>query len=237
MKTRVIGIDPAPSKKSALWEARGGSKRTVLELAAYLQAAERDDALLIVWDSPLSFAPQRSFSDRLIDKAARSWVKEQVEAERIEKGAVSVLHFSGCAHWPVSCYVLGQPFPSTQHGLRIRRAGGSLPIPGEALILESHPAVALAALWMEVEQGLPFPKYKNLPVSARAASRIAERLDFPPEAGRNDDTLDAYVSWRLGKLYLKNAAQRVGDLASGCYLLPQGPAATSIQERFDALLG
>lgn len=38
--------------------------------------------LLVTWDSPLTFDPESSFSDRPIDKATRGWVSRMVKKGR-----------------------------------------------------------------------------------------------------------------------------------------------------------
>jgi hypothetical protein len=160
LKTTVLGIDPAPGEQgSTLWEAGQASQHfSPPELRALLRSrVTSGERLLIVWDSPLTFDRRQSFSDRLIDKAARSWKKDEESAGRLTRSAVSVLPFCQCPHWTASCYVLGLPFGSRPGWARVPPTEGLGPDPGEALVLEAHPAVALAAWWLEAGDEEPFP--------------------------------------------------------------------------------
>ena len=104
--TQVLGIDPAPSKITWICtDELSFIKKDPSEVASYLkQALETNPNTLITWDAPLSFDPEHSFSDRPIDKAVRKAIAAH---PRVSKGAVSVLPFSGCPHWAISCHILG----------------------------------------------------------------------------------------------------------------------------------
>jgi hypothetical protein len=53
---------------------------------------------------------ESSYSDRLIDKVARKWVKDKIEHQVFEKKAINARPFSGLSHWVITCSALGYPF-------------------------------------------------------------------------------------------------------------------------------
>lgn len=226
---QVLGIDPAPKKAAAIWSDSGVERRPPHELRDFLEyQLASSPGVLVAWDSPLTFDPARGFSDRPIDKAVRSWVKHRVKEGQIEKGAVSVRPFSGCPHWALSCYVLGLPFGPKPKGLQVASSKFQRPVPGTGLVIETHPAVALAMQWVEMGVAEPLPTYKGSKSLKGSANRIAERLGFPAEAGEDDDTLDAFVAWRLARDFVNGRAVFVGEPQQGGYLLQEGPSAAEI---------
>jgi len=59
---------------------------------------------------------------------------------------------------------------------------------------------------------LPLERYKS---NRGAAAIIAKALGFPDEAGTDDDHLDAYVAFILGKMLLRSEARWVGSAKTG----------------------
>jgi len=226
---RVLGIDPAPKKPAAIWSEDGLSRVPPAELREYLEEQlSRSSGLLVVWDSPLAFDPSEGFSDRAFDRAARAWVSAKVREGLIEPKAVSVLPFSGCPHWALSCQVLGLPFGEGIAGLAAYSRADQGPEPGKGVVVEIHPAVALAACWIDRRIGEPFPRYKGRGAGRQAPARIAAKLGLPEEAGQDDDALDAFMAYRLGSHLLTGEAVVFGDDLGGGYLLPADGCATEI---------
>ncbi len=227
---RVLGIDPAPKKPTAVWSADGCQRVPAGQVREFLaEHLQPHSGLLVAWDSPLAFDPAEGFSDRPFDRAARAWVAKNVREGRIQQGAVSVRPFSGCPHWVHSCHVLGLPFGERIAGLAPYSAPLEKPEPGRGLVMETHPAVALAALWIELELEEPFPRYKGSKATAGVPAAIAERLGFPEEAGVDDDALDAFMAYRLGAQFLNRESRFIGDPGTGGYLLPDNGPASEIQ--------
>ena len=226
----VLGIDPAPAKPAAIWSRTGLTKLRPAELRSFLEGQVRGlRSVIVVWDSPLSFDPGVGFSDRSIDRAARAWVSAKVSEGLIEAKAVSVVPFSGCPHWVLSCHVLGLPFGQEIEGLSLHAATESeeMPAPGRSFVVEVHPAVALAALWIDRRIDAPFPRYKGS-AARDVPAVVASQLGFPEQAGEDDDALDAFIAYRLGTQVISGEARVVGDPAAGGYLLPAGGCATEI---------
>lgn len=188
----------------------------------------------MVWDSPLSFDAGEGYSDRAFDRAARAWVAEQVRKGLVETGALSVRPFSGCPHWALSCAVLGLPFGDGIEGLSLSSSPADEPAPGKGVVIEVHPAVALAALWLDRRIAAPFPRYKGPKAEPGMPAEIARRLEFPSQAGKDDDALDACTAFRLGEQLRDGGARVLGGLTGGGYLMPVGPSADEIQRVYEA---
>ncbi|HUP24010.1 MAG TPA: DUF429 domain-containing protein [Thermoanaerobaculia bacterium] len=228
----VIGIDPAPKKPAAIWSEDGLTRLPPAALRTFLEikiAGPR--AIIIVWDSPLAFSPTEGFSDRPIDRAARAWRSEKVREGRIEDKAVAVRPFSGCPHWAISCHALGLPFGDTIDDLTLYAPNEADPKPDHGLVVEVHPAVALAALWIDRQIEGSFPRYKGSKAERGGPKAIAERLDFPVEASEDDDALDAFVAYYLGRQVARGESAVVGVTNRGSYLLPTGQSAAEISRR------
>lgn len=70
----VLGIDPAPAKRAAIWGETGLMKLLPAELRSFLEdQLVGSRGAIVVWDSPLSFEPGVGFSDRAIDRSARGF--------------------------------------------------------------------------------------------------------------------------------------------------------------------
>lgn len=181
-------------------------------------------ATLIAWDAPLSFAPT-DLSDRTVDKVVRAWAQSYVNRRRFAEKAVSVRIFSGLPHWVVSCASLGFPFGTPPSGLQLADAapGTSEPRP---LVVEVHPAVAIGAWWLASACPDPLPRYKG---DARACARVAAELDFPPTSGKDDDTLDSFVAYRLGELFIQGDARWLGSARTGGYVMPSCAATSELE--------
>lgn len=223
---RVIGIDPAPTKPAVLYD--GTVFRSVMPPQIrkdIIDTAEGCSSLLIAWDAPLSFA-DTNFSDRSVDKAVRAWIKKQVAKKRFSAKAISARPFSQLAHWAISCFTLGLPFGRPPLGLTLLPS-----VPTQEQIglfaVEVHPAVAMGAKWISLKFSDPFPCYKNNPT---ACAEIAQRLDFPKDAGKNDDNLDAYVAYWLGQLFLSGKASWLGNPATGGYVMPDCIASNELRK-------
>jgi hypothetical protein len=226
----ILGIDPAPTKDTTLWADGRCHRFKPGEVRGEIEKRLREgQALLIGWDAPLSFDPAVGFSDRPIDRKVRRWVNhwKTVQDPKIEPKAVSVLPFAGCSHWAITCHTLGFPYGAPPEGLELSPATYSRPEPGHALVLETHPAVALALLWIEKEIPQAFPQYKGGGVATRAKSKeIADKLGFEPcrnsdgnEVAWDDDALDAFVGWEMVRRFTQGEAILMGDPKIGGYLL------------------
>lgn len=126
------------------------------------------------------------------------------------------------------------PFGQGIDGLSLYISSVEMSARGRGFAVEVHPAVALAALWIDSGINAPFPRYKA--AAARdVAAVVASRLGFPEEAGVDDDALDAFIAYRPGTQVVSGEACFVGDPAAGGYLLPAGGGATEIAVRISGI--
>jgi len=221
---RVIGIDPAPTKPTVLYDGNIFSSVKPPKIREYIvDVAQKSTSVLIAWDAPLSFA-NTNFYDRPVDKAVRAWIKAKITGRRVSAKAINARCFAGLPHWAISCFTLGLPFGQPLCGLALLP---SIPTEGQIglFAIEVHPAVAMGAKWISRQFRDPFPCYKKNPT---ACAKIARRLGFPRDAGKNDDNLDAYVAYWLGQLFLSGEASWLGDPATGGYVLPDCSASNEL---------
>jgi hypothetical protein len=218
----VVGVDPASSNGLTIWDGKEPSHvpaKGAAEWVASLTAKRQ--TTLICWDSPLSFDPKFGLSDRPVEKVLRAAVQKWVSEGLIAEKAVSVLPFSGCSHWVISCDAVGLPFSrACRTGFPLAPAKENVQT-GGVWLLEAHPAVALAIWWLEGEgRSIPLPAYKK---NKSACHLIAETLQFRELTScdsLNDDILDAYVAYRLGRMFITRESIWIGDSQSGGFVLP-----------------
>lgn len=160
MCIKVIGIDPAPSKKSTVYSEKDGFKSfDANELKKYLQKLkDSEESVLICWDAPLT-GPRNPDAEQILpgdytQRQIESFFKRQ-QGMKTPTG-ISVLGYASCPHWAITRAMLGLP----RVGCYDQR--GNLPFQllaldcerkvldklGEKCVVEVHPAVALW-LWLK----------------------------------------------------------------------------------------
>lgn len=221
--TIIIGVDPAPAKPAALWTGDGLRRVPAIELPRHIaKVVAENERVVIAWDAPLRFDARHSMSDRPVDRVVRAWCKQRLREGVLAPKAVSVLPFAGCPHWAITCASLGFPYGTPPSGLRV----ASAPDDGERLVVEVHPAVAMAMRWCDLGLTDAFPRYKGDPAACR---RIGQALAFPEDAWVDDDALDAYAAFWLAESFLSGAATLFGWAVAGGYVLPVGPSLAGLQ--------
>ena len=256
---RCIGIDPAPSKDTVVCEVLESGDFVFAAWKPYEvrsrvqtllgEAAGKGVPLVVTWDAPLGLDPgalpgTRNYASRQIDSAVIGWIKHLVKPSRtqpVTPGAVGVANASSCPHNLLTQHVWGLPVgDAPAHGARLLQPGEAASVPSPPCVLaEVHPAVAVAAWWLEpapIER--PMPRYKpggtaNVEAARKGLVEVAEFLrnrfgdTFPYEAilaskgaGGSDDRLDAWIAWRLAFDWTRGDAHAVGPAHGGSYLLP-----------------
>jgi hypothetical protein len=114
-QTRILGIDPAPSKPNTVFDGERFRFLDAFELKAFLKKeSASDDKVLVCWDAPL----MELSDERLKDSAHKGGTPfhsrdiDDTLNERFptnEKSEVSVRPYAGCPHWAVTKYCLGLP--------------------------------------------------------------------------------------------------------------------------------
>ncbi len=172
MCIKVIGIDPAPSKKSTVYSEEDGFKSfDANELKKYLQKLkDSEESVLICWDAPLT-GPRNPDAKQILpgdytQRQIESFFKRQ-QGMKTPTG-ISVLGYASCPHWAITRAMLGLP----RVGCYDQR--GNLPFQllaldcerkvldklGEKCVVEVHPAVALW-LWLKDIQNIKEEFEKN----------------------------------------------------------------------------
>lgn len=227
MSYNVIGVDPAPTKKTVSYDGAGWHVWRPQDLRHYVANVEAP--AIIAWDAPLSF-DRADFYGRRVDRTVARWAASLVKEGRFEPKAVNARSFAGLPHWAVTCDALGMPFGDIPRGCILAEAAPPLDSQVSAVI-EVHPAVALAIWWLEAGVSAPFPRYKGRAFRDGSA-RISKTLDFPAGAGESDDHLDAYVAYTIGTLFRDGKANWLGGPKSGGYVLPDSPTTNALRDRY-----
>lgn len=101
---KVLGIDPAPSKNSIVFDGDIFREFTPRELKGYIEdLTKKDNFIFISWDAPLSAAIDRDNFSLTIRKIERFFNRLGRHAKElgIPEG-ISTLGYSGCPHWSIS---------------------------------------------------------------------------------------------------------------------------------------
>lgn len=177
---RVIGVDPAPSKKSTICYAIEGDlafeKLIPNQLHEFLiSCQETDKRVLIVWDAPLTGPkvlkpptegeyPEKNFSQRTIER----FFGKSSNAHYTPDG-INTLNYSGCQHWTITkamtglpllglyCQKQNLPFNHVSENVESKVLKGL----SQPCIVEAHPALAIY-LWLKdtFQKDNPVWKYK-----------------------------------------------------------------------------
>ena len=217
---KIIGIDPAPTKKNVIFDGNSFKSFNYDELKKYLEEL-KNEKVLICWDAPLSFSTQKichndtPFSKRVIEKFF-----SQNKGLKTPKG-ISIMGYSTCPHWIISQYMFGLPKVSKNKindDLPFKLVFDKTQI--SKSITEVHPAVAIW-LWTNDLNDWEYKKNKetfNNIVKILVNKKIIEdKLKI-----NDDDHLDAYIAWKLGYDWVNNNNQVdvLGNEDTGSFLLP-----------------
>lgn len=256
---KVIGIDPAPTKASCVFDGTSLVHLRPTQLAKYVaEQAQSDIPTLICWDAPLTGPKEPDSSEfRASDQSKRpieSFFGQGEWGLKVPKG-ISVLGYAGCPHWAITRRILGLPrvgrfdaaWETLPFRLVVTNPSPVTPLPPKTVV-EVHPALALW-IWLKDEVPANFVwEYKRAPTLVtllwtKLLTVLRKRgVDPLPSqlatiAGpTNDDELDALVSWLLGNLWLhtSNQVAVIGNLASGSFLLPTSNALSVAYQKFSA---
>jgi predicted nuclease with RNAse H fold len=237
MKMKVLGIDPAPSKKNVIfdgekfYEKYNEKELKAKELKEYIKALSEDT--LICWDAPLAFdVDEGDFYFRPIEKFFKYHNKDV-----LPKG-ISMIPIAGCPHWLMSQYVVGYPAINCQNNeISLITKKEDLQT-NKLKIVEVHPALAIW-IWLKDEdedknknikewkykkEKQSFEKILNILINEKIVNiNILSKEDKEKlEKKHNDDYLDAYIAWKLGDMLINDpeSVMLLGD-ESGCILLPK----------------
>jgi hypothetical protein len=237
--TKILGIDPAPKKKTTVFDGESFKDLYPHELKELLvEEKESPRPSLLCWDAPLldlgegevlsSFEGEdepEGLYNRPIDKFLQKEYFPQNDSGK-KTGGVSVRAYAGCPHWTITKYCLGLPKvgdldrSETPFDLVCNKEDVQQT---HKRVAEVHPAVAIY-FWC----GEKLPKYKgnNTDISIQElweklkdneAAPLFEDLDMP----ENDDRLDALIAYLLGWCLLHDPERVsfIGDRKKGSILV------------------
>ena len=242
---RVVAIDPAPGKKSTVFNGVEFSQLDVLELGEFIkQLVAGKEPALVCWDAPLTgpFDPANAgshYSDFTQRPIERFFSRSESGFKRPE--GISVLGYAGCPHWTISRSLLGLPrvgpFDTQQSRLPLKLISETnTELKSRPSVVEIHPALA-AWLWCRtvrdpeaswVYKGTKGNKAERRKIQDEMWEIVLDRcgLDECLPQPRTDDEFDAAIGYILGKSFVqdgKRAPRRcllLGDQAHGTFLLP-----------------
>ena len=163
-KFRIISVDPAPSKKSTVYDSYflEHGENPFLELDAiqlyrhFKKAKDESKKILALWDAPLTgpwLTDLKQESDSELSDCPPFYFRK-IEKHFSEKyrNIVSVLGYAGCSHWAISQAILGLPrigdYCCPPEKLPFRLLTEKSPPRDESghFVVETHPALGVAIL-------------------------------------------------------------------------------------------
>ena len=108
----LIGIDPAPSKPSTVYDGKNFGDMTPVALSGFLQ---KQKDVFVAWDAPLTITEGMGENNRHpVYQREIEYVSKKRGGKNLPSG-ISVLGAAGCPHWAVSQFCLGFPNPYSPH--------------------------------------------------------------------------------------------------------------------------
>jgi len=250
LEWRVVGVDPAPSKKSVVCYSSNRhlvfKQFNAQQLYEFLELCkDKDSQVLLVWDAPLTGPPLYSA------KEERKYAKGDFTQRDIEKffmkkeykhkppTGINTQGYSGCQHWTITKTFTGLPLLGDfckQKDLPFHHivSNGTECRNDKPNIVEVHPALAIyiwikySELFSQIENW-QYKKdkliLKNLfDVLIEVALKVLPvQIDFSQI--ESDDHFDAFIAWALGYLYVAQDQNQpkvsiMGNEKTGSMLLP-----------------
>jgi len=223
----VLGIDPAPSKKSIVFDGEIFHHLDIAALEHYLNAIkEKHLDIFISWDAPLSGAIKKENFSLSIRKIESFFYRQSKTAQALNGGegipkGISTLGFSGCPHWSISQYLFGLPIinPFLQKSSEFKLLMSNTALKKSGLyITEAHPALSM---WILLKDELQDEKLfhsswqykgdsknetklrKRILIQKILKHKLTKEALFKTIEIKNDDELDAFVCWLMAHHLMK----------------------------------
>jgi len=210
---KILGIDPAPSKNSVVFDGKEFKEYNVNNLKKFIKSF-KDNEVLICWDAPLDFDINfANFYYRPIELFFKANNKKENDYQvELPKG-ISMSPIAGCPHWLMSQYVIGYPAIYYQNNeiFLIRKEEDLQKHQQNRLkIIEVHPALAI---WIWLKEEKDNDKKWQYKKDKKVFKEILELLlkkeiisyeDKNNIINYNDDYLDSYIAWKLGYMLINN---------------------------------
>jgi len=122
IKTKIVGIDPAPKKGLQTFDGCNSSSYEIKECSDFIKQLLKEKSILVCWDAPMTGPPASVVSEA--KKAFGSvYTKRPIERFFSTSGrtygsgtsdfktppGISVRSYSGCPHWTISRALIGLP--------------------------------------------------------------------------------------------------------------------------------
>lgn len=177
---KVIGIDPAPSKKTVIYDGKKFIEVLPAELKVYLKEFQEDT--LICWDAPLTGGMPEKFKggynpffQRKIEQLINKKIKKLNDNKEVK--GISTIGYAGCPHWAITQHCFGLPLINDEFKPKRQTTFELITSQNEReklsskknYIVEVHPALALW-LWLKDSDVMNW-NYKG---SSRKDNNISE---------------------------------------------------------------
>ena len=238
---KVFGIDPAPSKRSILFDGQRFLSLSPQALKKFIYSLS--EPAFIGWDAPLGASIDEECFD-LYSREIERFFNNQRKALGIPKG-ISTLGYAGCPHWTITQYIFSLPIlnPSMQRSSEFFHIESKDELERHRfLVAETHPALSIwlflkdhlrenalfADSWQYKGNIAKSLKQERLCAIADALfeTEIVKKLDIAPDVKKrvkeDDDHLDAFVCYVVSTLFVRGseAVALYGDAKRGSFLLP-----------------
>ncbi len=225
---KILGIDPAPAKRSVIFDGERFFEIEPLELKEFLDKIVMKDTF-IGWDAPLGDDFSLSLSYKKIERILNR-KDSYIDGNKPPKG-ISTLPFSTCPHWSISQYVTGYPIVNSEiidrSKLKYHLVQSNNDLSeNKPNLFETHPAYSI---WIFLKDKVNNFKYKGDRNSKNVFKSIKEALfeldsikeyEFIKKDITNDDRLDSFIAYLNVKLFFQKKAFVYGDRKIGAMLLP-----------------
>lgn len=239
---RVIAVDPAPGKRTTVFEGEEYLSLTAGELRSFVdEIATEGKASLVCWDAPLTGPTDPASAGTVRFDYTKRPIERFFSLSRTgfktPKG-ISVLGYGACPHWTITRSILGLPrvgpFDASESTLPLLLVtDSSARRPSCPSVVEIHPGLAAWLLCRGERTPEASWKYKGVNAGSRRVRSemwtiVLQRTGFEKDlpAPRTDDEFDAAVGYILGRTLVDDRAegpQRCGILGNrydGAFLLP-----------------
>lgn len=214
---KVIGIDPAPSKKSVIYDGEKFIEKKAVELKEYLdELIESNDNALICWDAPLTGGSPTNFNQEIekYNPFYQRKIEQLINKEIPKVEGISTLPYAGCSHWAITQHCFGLPLindefkPENQTPFKLipNQDKQEKPFEGKHIV-EVHPALALW-LWLK-DSKVEDWNYKKSPRKSKETSE-----NNPPKSKKDileeltsklsDKITKDFSSFEILKIKIKN---------------------------------
>jgi len=226
---KLFGVDPAPSKKSVVFDGERFYEKDAFELKKFFSSVDKN--CFVSWDAPLGDDFEANLFYKPLEKILNS-KNSYIDQKKPPKG-ISTLPFASCPHWSISQYVLGYPIINkdiiNKDKLFFYLVQSNEDISFyKSNLFETHPAFSM---WVFLKDKIlqdnwqykgtkDSKKFFYLLTDEIFDLKITKEFIHIKSLIKNDDYLDSFVSFLNLKLFIEKKAFVYGNKKIGAMLLP-----------------